>query len=203
MFSSPRRQFVEMPSVICAASNSLPLDTSKKVDRPIPTPTPCYSVGGSKPNGLNRSQHLSERCSSAAANHSNGLSLSHPKLLRLEALNRSFHNAANLATELKESLNNGLMSNGGATSTSSLASNPPSTQKISFAPGLPPSSGSPSSTTAFVRHFSLKIKNHVQTSLSDPLKRKGSGNNRTRRILDSPLLGTNRKTFLIGNGHLK
>lgn len=183
-----------MPTVLCAGSNSLPLDSSKQPNRPLPTTTPCYSVSNSKPNGLNRVQNLSERCASATnpITNNNNLSLSHPKLLRLEALNRSFHNAANLANELKESLNNGLMSNGGAASTSSLASNPPST-RVSFNAALPPTCGSPSSTSSFVRHFSLRIKNHVQTSLSDPLRRKGS--NRARRMLDSPLAGIKIKCY--------
>lgn len=168
-----------MHDVVYATSNSLPIDASKKPNRSIPTHTPCNSMVGSNPGGLNRAQHMSERCSSKTRTN---LSLSQPKL-RLEALNRSFHNAAN---ELKESLNSGLMNSAEDASTSSLVSNStPTTQRISFATGLIPNCNPPRSTTAFVRHFSLKIKNHVQTSLSDPLRRKGS----TKRILDSPFPG--------------
>jgi hypothetical protein len=170
-----------MPSVLCAGSNSLPLESSNQPNRPMPSPTPCYSVAGSKQNGLNRVQHLSERCASGA---NNNLSLSHPKLLRLEALNRSFHNATNLANELKESLSNSVLSN--EASTSSLLSNSAVPQQKSNS-ALPPATGSQSSPSAFVRHFSLKIKNHVKTSLSDSFRRQGS--NKKKKNLDSPLMG--------------
>lgn len=99
---------------------------------------------------------------------------SQPKLLKFEALNRSFHNAAALAQELKESVqnpNNGICK-----------SRPSSVHSKRTCESPLNLSDSPSS---FVRHISIRFKSHVQNSLSDPLKRKASQQQRRTASKDT------------------
>ncbi|CAD5211056.1 unnamed protein product [Bursaphelenchus okinawaensis] len=113
---------------------------------PLDAPKPRIPTSESSPRGLNTAS----------------------KVLHMEALNRSFHNATSLASEIKESVNN-------VTKIDKIRPSSVNSKRNRESPIMH------HSPTSIVRHFSIRFKNHVQTSLSDPLK-KGSFRRKPRNV---------------------
>ena len=113
--------------------------------------------------------------SSASAPTGANLAACSPKQLRFAALNRSFHNATHLAAELRDSLSQQMNQNnsGGGVSATSSASLANADADATVAAAAAADSSTLAAKTV-VRHFSLRVKEHVKASLSEPLRRRAS-----------------------------